>query len=87
MTTTHHTLLEQLEAIDTAVLSGTATSTQERRGQEIATLANAGPELLEAIEYFFNIMHDYESSVRKGYVTHALEKAREAIERAKGGDQ
>ena len=36
-------------------------------------------------KYFFNIMHDYQSSVRKGYVKHAMDLARAAIAVAKGG--
>jgi len=45
----------------------------------------AGNDLLEALEYFFNIMHDYESSQRKGYVKLALDQAQAAIAKAKGG--
>gem|GEM_PF-2678686 len=47
--------------------------------ESIAALVAAAPELLKALEFFFNIMHDYESSVRKGYVKHALELARAAL--------
>jgi len=50
-----------------------------------AQLISAAPELFEALEYFFNIMHDYSSSRRKGYVKHALETARAALSKAKGG--
>lgn len=50
-----------------------------------ALLISAAPDLREALEYFFNIMHDYQSSVRKGYVKQALEMARQALARAKGG--
>jgi len=50
-----------------------------------ARLISAAPDLREALEYFFNIMHDYESSVRKGYVKLALEMARTALAKAKGG--
>jgi hypothetical protein len=49
-----------------------------------ARLIAAAPELLEALEYFLNIMHDYESSVRKGYVTHAMDLARAALVQAEG---
>ena len=42
-------------------------------------LQKAAPELLEALEYFFNIMHDYESSRKKGYVRHAMGMARAAL--------
>lgn len=54
---------------------------QEANAQLIA----AAPELFDALSYFFNIMHDYPSSVRKGYVTHAKDMARAALARAKGG--
>ena len=50
-----------------------------------ARLISAAPELFAALEYFFNIMHDYECSVRKGYVAFALEQARSVLKRAKEG--
>ena len=50
-----------------------------------ALLIAAAPDLFEALEYFFNIMHDYQCSVRKGYVTAAFQKARSALAKAKGG--
>ncbi len=46
-----------------------------------AALIAAAPELFEALEYFFNIMHDYESSRQKGYVKAALDVARVALAR------
>ena len=54
---------------------------QERHARVIT----AAPDLQEALHYFFNIMHDYQCSVRKGYVKLALEMARSALEKAKGG--
>jgi len=53
--------------------------------EEAADLIAASAELLDALDYFFNIMHDYQSSVRKGYVKHAMDLARSAIAAAKGG--
>jgi hypothetical protein len=50
-----------------------------------ALLISAAPDLREALEYFYNIMHDYECSVRKGYVKHAFAIARAALAKAKGG--
>jgi hypothetical protein len=50
-----------------------------------ASLIASAPDLFDALEYFFNIMHDYKCSVRKGYVKIAFQKAREALARAKGG--
>ena len=49
-----------------------------------AWLITAAPDLLAALNNFFNIMHDYDSSVRKGYVKHAMDQARNAIAKAKG---
>jgi|SRR5579875_186674 len=53
---------------------------QERHAILICT----APRLAKALEYFFNIMHDYESSLRKGYVKHAMEEARTVLAMAKG---
>ena len=50
-----------------------------------ARLISAAPDLFKALMYFFNIMHDYESSRRKGYVRFALDQSRTALEKAKGG--
>jgi hypothetical protein len=50
-----------------------------------ARLIAAAPEMYDALEHFFNIMHDYESSLQKGYVKHAMDMARAALECAKGG--
>jgi hypothetical protein len=41
-------------------------------------------ELLSTLTDFFNIMHDYESSVEKGYVQQAMERSRAAVEQANG---
>lgn len=41
-------------------------------------------ELLSTLTDFFNIMHDYESSVEKGYVLQAMERSRATIEQATG---
>ena len=84
MTTTPQTLIEELHSIDNALVNGTATPEQEQRGQELVTLANAAPKLLAALENFFNLMHDYECSVRKGYVRAAMQQSREVIMQAKG---
>ena len=49
-----------------------------------AQLISAAPKLFEALEYFFNIMHDIESSKRKGYIKQAMDQARSALATAKG---
>ena len=49
-----------------------------------ARLGSTAPKLLDALTFFFNIMHDYESSVEKGYVQQAMQEARTAIEQAIG---
>ena len=84
MTQSQRTLLDELETIDSALLDGTATEEQESRGQQLVNLADAAPDLFDALDYFFNIMHDYRSSVEKGYVQFALEKSRKALAKAKG---
>lgn len=82
---TDQTLLEQLAVIDEALLGGTATPGQETRGQQLIRLMDASQELYDALEYFYNIMCDYHSSVSKGYVEFAMEQARTALAKAKGG--
>lgn len=57
----------------------------QRNAQANARLMAAAPELFDALMNFLNIMHDYESSVRKGYVTDAMNRARAALAKAKGG--
>lgn len=52
--------------------------------EKCAQLITAAPQLLEALSFFFNIMQDYRSSARKGYVTIALKQARAAIDKANG---
>lgn len=49
-----------------------------------ARLGAAAPTLLDALTYFFNIMHDYESSIEKGYVQQAMKQAKAAIDIATG---
>jgi hypothetical protein len=49
-----------------------------------ARLFAASPKLLDAVTHFFSIMHDYESSVEKGYVQQAMQQARAIIEQATG---
>jgi len=51
-----------------------------------AYLIAAAPELFDALEYVFNILHDYESSLDKGYIEDAFQKARTALAKAKGGN-
>ena len=81
----------ELEVVDPkgrmiAALGAEAGANQKEEEQlSNARLIAAAPELLEALEFFFNIMHDYESSLRKGYVKLALDQARAALARAKGG--
>lgn len=84
MKRTKPTLLEELATLDAALLDGDATDEQEARGLELVYLADAAPDLFDALDYFFNIMHDYESSLKKGYVECAMEQARNALATAKG---
>ncbi len=45
---------------------------------------HAGPTLLKALTNFFNIIHDYENSLEKGYVKQSMHEAKAAIEQATG---
>ena len=78
------TLLDELETIAAALLEGDATAEEEAREQELVRLADAAPKLFDALEFFFNIMHDYASSLEKGYIELALDMARDALNEAKG---
>lgn len=46
-------------------------------------LRKAAADLYKALEYFFNIMHDYDSSRRKGYIRLAIEQASAALAKAR----
>lgn len=46
-------------------------------------LRKAAPDLYKALDYFFNIMHDYGSSRRKGYIQLAMEQAWAALAKAR----
>ena len=46
-------------------------------------LRQAAPNLYKALDYFFNIMHDYDSSRRKGYIRQAMEQAQAALANAR----
>ena len=63
MTTPQQTLLDELETIDAAMLDGTATEEQERRGQEIVALADAWPELLDALAACIQLWDDLYSNM------------------------
>ena len=82
MTTPQQTLLDELEAIDAALLEGTATGEQERRGQEIVALTNAAPELLDALAACIQLWDDlYANMADEGEVT-IWSKARTAFAKA-----
>jgi hypothetical protein len=44
------TLLEELEKIDAALMEGEGTPEQEKRGQELVTLADAAPMMLATLD-------------------------------------
>jgi hypothetical protein len=74
------TLLEELAEIDAALTEGEATPEQEKRGQEIVTLADAAQELLETLQLAQRIIEGLEmESVDND------EKIRAAIAKATGG--
>jgi len=41
-------------------------------------------ELVDTLDEFFNIMHDYECSARKGYVQGSLQRSKAVLDRARG---
>lgn len=49
-----------------------------------ARLIVAAPKLLETLYTFFCIMHDYRSSILKGYVQQSLKQSSEVITEATG---
>ena len=51
------TLLDELEEIDTALADGEATPEQEKRGQEIVTMANASPQMLYALQVAWELFY------------------------------
>jgi hypothetical protein len=54
------------------------------RARDFVHRVNVHDQVIDALDYFFNIMHDYEDSVRKGYVKHAMDLARAALAAGKG---
>lgn len=72
-----HAGLDEIEVWDTA---GGARATWK---SDDYCLRRASRDLHSALEYFFNIMPDYDSSRRKGYVQLAMEQARAALKKAK----
>ena len=54
--------------------------TQER----YALLIAAAPQLFDALEYFFNMLHDYQSSAHKGYIKHVMDLDPSALAAAEG---
>ncbi|MBI3408195.1 MAG: hypothetical protein HY040_07550 [Planctomycetes bacterium] len=40
-------------------------------------------ELVDTLDFFFNIMHDYRSSVEKGYIQLAMQRSNAAITRTR----
>jgi hypothetical protein len=82
MSTPPQTLLDELEVIDAALLEGTATRKQEKRGQEIVTLANAAPEPLDVLADCIQLWDDlYANMADEGEVV-IWSKARAAFAKA-----
>jgi hypothetical protein len=82
--TTRRKLLDELEAIDDALLNGTPTARQEMRGQEIVTLANAAPSMLAALKFALPFMEDLANSSNNKGERRAAKLMREAICEAQG---
>ena len=55
------TLLDELEEIDKAMTEGDATPEQEKRGQELVTLADAAQDLLDALKDLLGDRHDVQN--------------------------
>jgi hypothetical protein len=79
MTTKSQTLLDELEAIDQAMLEGTATPEQEERGQQLVQLADAAPDLLRAAEYALPLLEVLSGSSDNKRERKAFNKLRAAI--------
>jgi hypothetical protein len=86
MTTTQRTLLEELEAIDRALLDGTATRKQEKRGQEIVNLADAAPDMQQALERCIALWDDLNANMADEGEVEVWNTTRAAIAKAKGGE-
>jgi len=82
MTTPQQTLLDELEAIDHALLDGTATEEQERRGQEIVNLADAAPDLLDALAACIQLWDDLYVNMADEEEAAIWSKARTAFAKA-----
>jgi len=82
MATPPQTLLDELEVIDAALLEGTANRKQEKRGQEIVTLANAAPELLDALADCIQLRDDLYANMADEEEVAIWNKARAAFAKA-----
>jgi ferric-dicitrate binding protein FerR (iron transport regulator) len=80
------TWLEELETIDNALLKGTSTARQERRGQQIVTLANASASMLTALRVALPYMEDLANSSHNKGERRAARLTREAIREALEGE-
>lgn len=83
MTTTHPSLLEELATIDAALIDGTATLQQEKRGQQLVTLADAAPNLLDAALFALPLLEDYAASSNNKLERKAFRRLRDAIAKAR----
>jgi hypothetical protein len=84
--TTRRTLLDELEAIDDALLDGTPTARKEKRGQEIVTLANAAPCMLAALKFALPFMEDLANSSDNRGERRAAKLMRVAMRKAQDGE-
>ena len=79
-------LLDELEQIDDALLNSEPTEEQERRGQQLVTLANAAPAMLLALEAAETQLSEYcaGDDGRDTEAHSALRQVRAVIAEAKG---
>jgi hypothetical protein len=88
MATTSLSPLEELAAIDAALLDGTATEAQEQRGLQLVALLDASHLMLNALECAETPLSEYCASDdgRDRDAQRALQRVRAAIRAGKGGD-
>ena len=76
---------DQIDGQPDRPIAETSADMPEEVQRRFAYLFAASEDLRDALDNLLSIMHDYESSLAKGYVNDAVEKARRALALAKQG--
>ena len=76
--------MDELEAIDAALMDGTATEEHESRGQQIVNLADAARKLLAALRFALPYIEDLAGSSDNQREQRAAKLMRDAISEAEG---